>query len=96
MASWRQDPAVAAGTPPGPAVLTAIGVVTAAATAAAITLAYGGPDVFQRELRLLLLGWATVPFIGAGIIAWRRRPDSRFGPLLIVLPLATRRRDPVR
>jgi signal transduction histidine kinase len=30
-----------------------------------------------------------VPFIGAGMIAWRRRPDSRFGPLLIAAGLVT-------
>jgi signal transduction histidine kinase len=89
MATWRQVPAAAAGSPPGAAVLAAIAAVTAAATAGTIALAYGGSDVFQRELRLLVLGWTTVPFIGAGMIAWRRRPDSRFGPLLIVAGLVT-------
>ncbi len=87
MASWRQDPAAA--TPPGAALLAAIGVVTVAATAGTIALAYGGSEVYQRELRLLLLGWTTIPFIGAGMIAWRRRPDSRFGPLLITAGLVT-------
>ena len=84
MASWRLAP----GTPPGAVLLTGLGLVTVAASAAAVALAYG-QEVYQRELRLLLLGWTTVPFIGAGMIAWRRRPDSRFGPLLIAAGLVT-------
>jgi signal transduction histidine kinase len=89
MASWRQDPAAVAGTPPGAARLVAIAAVAAAATAGTIALAYGGSEVFQREVRLVLLSWTTVPFVVAGMIAWRRRPDSRFGPLLIVAGLVT-------
>ena len=90
MAPWRQDPGSLPGTPPGAALLAALGAVALAASAGAVALAYGaGPAVFQRELRLVLLGWATVPFIGAGMVAWRRRPDSRFGPLLIVAGLLT-------
>jgi signal transduction histidine kinase len=73
-----------AGTPPGPALLWAIGVATAAATALVVALALGNPDLYQRPLRILLVLWVLLPFVGAGAIAWRRRPDSRFGPLLIV------------
>src|SRR4030095_10023637 len=31
----------------------------------------------------------TLPFIAAGIVAWRRRPDSAFGPLMILAGFIT-------
>jgi signal transduction histidine kinase len=89
MASWRLARAPAPGAPPGAVLLIALGLATVAASAAAVALAYSGQQVYQRELRLVLLGWTTVPFIGAGMIAWRRRPDSRFGPLLVAAGLIT-------
>ena len=89
MASWRLARAPAPGAPPGAVLLLALGLATVAASAAAVALAYSGQEVYQRELRLVLLGWTTVPFIGAGMIAWRRRPDSRFGPLLVAAGLVT-------
>ena len=89
MASWRLARARALGAPPGAVLLVALGLATVAASAAAVALAYSGQEVYQRELRLVLLGWTTVPFIGAGMIAWRRRPDSRFGPLLVAAGLVT-------
>ena len=89
MASWRLARAPASGAPPGAVLLVALGLATVAASAAAVALAYSGQEVYQRELRLVLLGWTTVPFIGAGMIAWRRRPDSRFGPLLVAAGLVT-------
>src|SRR5829696_7842672 len=78
-----------AGAPPGALLLAGIGLATVAASAVAAVLALGNPELYQRPLRLLLLGWTTLPFIGAGMIAWRRRPDSRVGPLLIAAGLVT-------
>lgn len=89
MASWRLAAGTGPGTPPGALPLVGLGLATVAASAAAVALGYGGQEVYRRELRLLLLGWATVPFVVAGMIAWRRRPDSRFGPLLIGAGLIT-------
>ena len=37
----------------------------------------------------MLINWATLPFIFAGLVAWRRRPDTRFGPLMIAAGFAT-------
>jgi signal transduction histidine kinase len=78
-----------AGAPPGAAALSAVAAAAAAASTVAVTLAFGNAELYQRPLRILLLAWATLPFIGAGMIAWRRRPDSRFGPLLIAAGLVT-------
>jgi signal transduction histidine kinase len=57
-------------------------VVTAA-------LASINEELFQPALRVLLVWWVTLPFIAAGIVAWRRRPDSSFGPLMIASGFVT-------
>jgi signal transduction histidine kinase len=36
-----------------------------------------------NDIQIALLLWITLPYIGAGLIAWWRRPDSRLGPLMI-------------
>jgi signal transduction histidine kinase len=74
--------------PPGPVLLAAIGVATVAACTGAVLLATDA-EVYQPQLRVLLLGWTTLPFIGAGVVAWRRRPDTRFGALLVAAGLIT-------
>ena len=78
-----------AGTPPGPALLRTIGVGAVAAAAAVVLLALAEDDLYQRPLRIALVLWCTLPFIAAGAVAWRRRPDSRFGPLLVAAGFAT-------
>ena len=35
----------------------------------------------EPGLQAALVSWITLPYIVAGVIAWSRRPDSRFGPL---------------
>jgi signal transduction histidine kinase len=46
-------------------------------------------ELYQPALRVLLVSWVSLPFIFAGIAAWRRRPDSSFGPLLILAGFVT-------
>ncbi|HEX2519500.1 MAG TPA: hypothetical protein VHK04_08175, partial [Castellaniella sp.] len=46
-------------------------------------------ELYQPALRVLLVWWITLPFIFGGIVAWRRRPDSAFGPLMILTGFAT-------
>jgi len=41
-------------------------------------------ELYQPALRVLLVWWVTLPYAFAGIVAWRRRPDSFFGPLMIL------------
>ncbi|HET9304364.1 MAG TPA: hypothetical protein VFO20_16460, partial [Propionibacteriaceae bacterium] len=57
-------------------------VVTAA-------LASVNEELYQPALRVLLVWWVTLPYICAGIVAWRRRPDSFFGPLMILAGFIT-------
>jgi signal transduction histidine kinase len=41
-------------------------------------------QLYQPALRVLLVSWITLPYIFAGIVAWKRRPDSAFGQLMIL------------
>jgi signal transduction histidine kinase len=62
----------------------------AAGTAAAAALVWGGyqvpADLLAPTLVLnLAVGWS---FVGVGLVAWSRRPDSRTGVLMVVLGFA--------
>ena len=73
--------------------LTRTRIVVIAAVAAAIGLADGlliiTSDHFQDRVVWSLFGpFISWGFVGTGLYAWRRRPDSRFGLLLVVLGYA--------
>jgi len=68
---------------PKPAVLIAIALVGCAATAATLVGALTNDEVREPAVRAALASWITLPSILAGLVAWWRRPDSRFGPLLV-------------
>jgi signal transduction histidine kinase len=53
------------------------------AAAATIALAYGSDHLEEPGLRAGLAVWIVVPYVGAGLVAWWRRPESRFGPLMV-------------
>jgi hypothetical protein len=73
-----------AGLPaPKPAVLTAIAVAGVAAAATTLALGLRNDEVDHVGIRVFLNDWITLNFIGAGLIAWWRRSDSRFGPLMV-------------
>jgi signal transduction histidine kinase len=71
-------------TAPKPALLWTLGVAAIVSCAVSAVLASLNEDLYQPALRVLLIWWVTLPFIFAGIVAWRRRPDSSFGPLMIL------------
>jgi hypothetical protein len=68
---------------PKPAVLAAIAVAGVAAAATTLALGLANDEVDHVAIRVFLNDWITLNFIGAGLIAWWRRPDSRFGPLMV-------------
>ena len=74
---------------PKPALLWALGVAAMASCAATVALGSLNDELYQPALRVLLVSWVTLPFIFAGIVAWRRRPDSAFGPLMILAGFVT-------
>jgi signal transduction histidine kinase len=75
--------------PPRPWVLWAIAVVGCAAAGASFALALNSDHVNEPGLQAALTNWITLPYILAGVIAWDRRPESRFGPLMVAAGFAT-------
>jgi signal transduction histidine kinase len=75
---------------PAPTVLVVAVVVAAAALAAvgAVLLAHSTGDIDRAGLRAAMVDWIVVPYVLGGLIAWRRRPESRFGVLMIAAGLA--------
>src|SRR6188472_1957495 len=70
--------------PPRRAVLWAIALAGVAAAATSFALALNSDHVNEPGLQAALMDWITLPYILAGVVAWSRRPDSRFGPLMVV------------
>ena len=74
---------------PKPALLWILGLAAAAFCALTAVLAAVNAELYQPALRVLLVWWITLPYIFAGMVAWRRRPDSAFGPLMILAGFIT-------
>ena len=77
----------AARAPPRPSLLWAIGVAGLAAGATTLTLALtsgmAAAELGEPLVVALLTVWLTLSYIFGGMLAWWRRPASRFGPLMI-------------
>jgi signal transduction histidine kinase len=69
---------------PRPAVLCAIAALGVTAGALSFVLAFASDHVNEPGLQATLMVWVTLPYIFGGLIAWWRRPDSRFGILMIL------------
>jgi signal transduction histidine kinase len=66
-------------------VIVALGCAAAIAT---VQLALASAQLPEPVLQAVLVDWITLPYIVAGVIASARRPDSRFGPLMVVAGFA--------
>jgi signal transduction histidine kinase len=64
-------------------VLWAGALAGCAAAAVSVQLALVSDHVAEPGLQAALLDWITLPYVLAGLVAWWRRPDSRFGPLMV-------------
>jgi signal transduction histidine kinase len=69
-------------------VLWGIALAGCAGAAVLMWLALTSDHVNEPGLQAALTDWITLPYILAGVIAWSRRPDSRFGPLMIAAGFA--------
>jgi signal transduction histidine kinase len=72
--------------PPTTLVLLAIAAAAIAAPVYTAGLAISGDEI--STVHVALLHWISVPFVVVGLIAWRRRPDSRLGLLMIAAGFA--------
>lgn len=75
--------AFAARRSPAPAVLAAIALAGVAAAATTVALGLANDELDHVWIRAFLNDWITLNFILAGLVAWWRRPDSRFGLLMV-------------
>jgi signal transduction histidine kinase len=64
----------------------AIAIVALAVPAYTAGLAISSDDI--SGVHLALLHWISVPYVVVGLAAWRRRPDSRLGPLMLAAGFA--------
>jgi hypothetical protein len=57
----------------------------AAGISCALALSSGGVggELGEAVVLAMLTVWVTLSYVLCGLFAWRRRPDSRFGPLMI-------------
>jgi signal transduction histidine kinase len=76
---------------PSPSFATLLVIAVAGCAAAVIlaVLAFSSDHLVDPGVRAALGIWITIPYIAAGLIAWWRRPDSRFGLLMIVAGFGT-------
>jgi signal transduction histidine kinase len=64
--------------------LWAIALAGCAAAAGTVAIDVTSDQLSQPLVHAILLDWITLPYIFGGVVAWSRRPDSRFGPLMVV------------
>jgi signal transduction histidine kinase len=83
---WSAGPGAARA--PGSSVLWALALAGCAAAAVSVEFALVSDHVAEPGLQAALLDWITLPYILAGLVAWWRRPDSRFGPLMVAAGFA--------
>jgi len=73
---------------PAPATIWFLALAGWAAAAAALAFALTneaiGAELGEPLVIALLSDWMTLSFVLCGLVAWWRRPESRFGPLMIV------------
>ena len=81
-------PAPGAGTrvAHGPKTALLLTIALGGCAAAGITILLGLTSDHLREpgVHVALQVWGTLAYVVAGVVAWWRRPESRFGPLLLV------------
>ena len=63
--------------------------IAAAGAVTAVVIVALGLENDVAGIQIALMVWIVVPYIAAGLLAWRLRPASRLGPLMIVGGFAT-------
>jgi hypothetical protein len=73
---------------PRPLTLWAIAAAGAAAIAISVAFALSSDHLSEPGVHAALLNWITLTYVSAGLVAWWRRPESRFGQLMVTAGFA--------
>jgi signal transduction histidine kinase len=73
---------------PRPLLVGVLALAALGAAGASVALALTSDHVPEPGLQAGLQNWITLPYIFGGLVAWSRRPDSRFGPLMVAAGFA--------
>jgi signal transduction histidine kinase len=68
--------------------LWAIAFAGGAAAASTIVLALASEQVPEPTARAIVVDWVVLTYVVAGLVAWWRRPESRFGALMVAAGFA--------
>jgi signal transduction histidine kinase len=82
-AELAQAPETAVARAPRPVVLSAIAAGACVAATVSVVLALTSDHISDPVWQAALTVWVTLAYVVAGLIAWWRRPESRFGVLMI-------------
>jgi signal transduction histidine kinase len=69
-------------------VFVALALAGVAAAGTSFLLALTSDHVAEPGLQAALMVWITLPYTAAGLVAWRRTPQSRLGPLMVAAGFA--------
>src|SRR5262245_10716055 len=81
-APWPQSNSSEAR-PPSDARIAAIGAAGVCAAVISCLAAASSDHLDDPAVQAALFVWVILPYIFAGLVAWRRRPESRFGILMV-------------
>jgi signal transduction histidine kinase len=84
-----QGPEIGLARPPKPYLLLAIALAGCAAAAFTVVSALESDYLTEPGVRAAFAVWVILPYIFGGLIAWWRRPENRFGPLMILAGFGT-------
>jgi signal transduction histidine kinase len=82
------DEPVQARGPPRRIVFTGLATFGLVAAVGSYKLSLAGEYGPLPHIHAGLVAWIVVSYVGCGLIAWSKRPESRFGPLMVAAGLA--------
>jgi signal transduction histidine kinase len=74
--------------PPRTSVVWAIAFAAFAAAVSTVALATASEHESEPTVRALVVDWVVLTYVLAGLVAWWRRPESRFGALMVAAGFA--------
>lgn len=85
----RTDPALRRRDSPSLALAWSIAVAALAGVAGSYWFAFTSDHLSKPGLQASLLNWIILSYVFSGLVAWCRRPDSRFGLMMIAAGFVT-------